>query len=197
MKKIKTQFGFILHNAQVCYINITVNDAEKESVSLNNGQTKMFAEKELIQYFIPDDPQSPNFIKSSKTKNDVSLRLIFKRQLMNEAMLTFFPTVLLISISYATSFFRLPTFFNTAITVNLTVMLTTTTLLLSVMTRLAKTSYIKWIEYWLIFAQLIPFVQVCFTLSPFKYILTTPVNIILCFVVHQKDQKCLFICYFF
>ena len=157
----------------------------------------MLAEKELVQYFIPDDPQSPNFIKSSKTKTDISLRLIFKRQLMNEAMLTFFPTVLLISISYATSFFRLPTFFNTAITVNLTVMLTTTTLLLSVMTRLAKTSYIKWIEYWLIFAQLIPFVQVPFTSSPFIYIVTIPVNIILCFFVHLNDQKCLLIiCYF-
>ena len=68
--------------------------------------------------------------------------------------------MLLISISYATSFFRLPNFFNTAITVNLTVMLTTTTLLISVVTRLAQTSYIKWIEYWLIFAQLVPFIQV-------------------------------------
>ena len=62
--------------------------------------------------------------------------------------------------SYATSFFKLPNFFDTAIAVNLTVMLTTTTLLISVVNKLAQTSYIKWIEAWLIFALLIPFTQV-------------------------------------
>merc|ERR1712228_503124 len=74
--------------------------------------------------------------------------------------MTFLPSFLMISISYATSFFRLPNFFNTAITVNLTVMLTVTTLLISVVNKLSQTSYIKWIEGWLIFAQLVPFTQV-------------------------------------
>ena len=41
-------------------------------------------------------------------------------------------------------------------------MLTITTLLISVVKKLAQTSYIKWIEAWLIFAQLIPFIQVIF-----------------------------------
>ena len=118
----------------------------------------MSADKELTEYFITDQPESPTLVESSR--NEISLKLIFKRRLTNEAMMTFFPSMLLIAISYATSFFRLPNFFNTAITVNLTVMLTTTTLLISVLTRLAQTSYIKWIEYWLIFAQLVPFVQV-------------------------------------
>ena len=74
--------------------------------------------------------------------------------------MAFFPSLLLITISYATSFFKLPNFFNTAITVNVTVMLTTTTLLISVVKKLAQTSYIKLIEAWLIFAMLIPFTQV-------------------------------------
>ena len=39
-------------------------------------------------------------------------------------------------------------------------MLTTTTLLISVIKKLAQTSYIKWIEWWLIFTMLIPFTQV-------------------------------------
>ena len=90
----------------------------------------------------------------------ILFNVVFKRRLTNVALMTFLPSMLLIAISYSTSYFRLPNFFNTAITVNLTVMLTTTTLLISVVTRLAQTSYIKWIEYWLIFAQLVPFVQV-------------------------------------
>ena len=88
------------------------------------------------------------------------MQIIFKRRLTNEAVMTWLPSLLLITISWATSFFKLPNFFNTAITVNLTVMLTTTTLLISVVKKLAQTSYIKWIEAWLIFAQLIPFTQV-------------------------------------
>ena len=75
--------------------------------------------------------------------------------------MTFFPSLLLIFISISTSYFEAPSItLDAAITVNLTVMLTTTTLLISVVKKLAQTSYIKWIEAWLIFAQLIPFTQV-------------------------------------
>ena len=74
-------------------------------------------------------------------------------------MTTFFPSILLIAITYATTFFK-PFFFEAALTVNLTVMLVITTLFISVMNKLAPTSYIKWIEFWLIFAQLIPFTEV-------------------------------------
>ena len=118
----------------------------------------MSADKELTEYFITDQPESPTLVESSR--NEISLKLIFKRRLTNEAMMTFFPSMLLIAISYATSFFRLPNFFNTAITVNLTVMLTVTTLLISVVNKLALTSYVKLMEGWLIFAQLVPFIQV-------------------------------------
>ena len=38
-------------------------------------------------------------------------------------------------------------------------MLTVTTLLISVLKKLPPTSYIKWIEYWLIFALMVPFSQ--------------------------------------
>ena len=118
----------------------------------------MSADKELTEYFITDQPESPTLVESSR--NEISLKLIFKRRLTNEAMMTFFPSMLLIAISYATSFFRLPNFFNTAITVNLTVMLTTTTLLISVTKKLAETSYLKLEEAWLIFAMMVPFSQV-------------------------------------
>ena len=74
--------------------------------------------------------------------------------------MTFFPSLLFITISYATSFIKLPNSFDTAIAVNITLMLTTTTLLISVVKKLAETSYVKWIEAWLIFAMLIPFIQV-------------------------------------
>ena len=125
---------------------------------LTLGDALMYTEKELTEYFVTEIPKSPTI--ENDNSNGVYLKLTFKRRLTNEAMMTFFPSLLLITISYATSFFKLPSFFNTAITVNLTVMLTITTLLISVVKKLAPTSYIKWIEAWLIFAQLIPFIHV-------------------------------------
>ena len=87
---------------------------------------------------------------------------------MNVAMTTFFPSMLLMVISYATTFFN-QTHFEAALTVNLTVMLVMTTLFISFMASLAPTSYIKWIEYWLIFAQLIPFTYVILLTIQEKY----------------------------
>ena len=46
---------------------------------------------------------------------------------MNEFLTTYLPTVLLILITYATTFFK-PFYFEAALTVNLTVMLVMTTL---------------------------------------------------------------------
>ena len=135
-----------------------VDEADKDSVRLVLGKANFESDKELTQYYITDNPESPTL--SQNNNNEVNMNIVFKRKLTNEAMMTFFPSLLLITISYATSFFKLPNFFNTAITVNLTVMLTTTTLLISVVKKLAPTSYIKWMEAWLIFAQLIPFTQV-------------------------------------
>ena len=131
--------------------------ADLESVVLAKGTAEIKREegRELSIYYISD--QSPTLVTNGKS---IHLEIVFKRRLTNEAVMTFLPSLLLISLSYSTSFFRLPTFFNTAITVNLSVMLTLTTLLISVVKKLAQTSYIKWIEYWLIFAQLIPFIQV-------------------------------------
>ena len=135
-----------------------VDAADFNGVDLILGEVKMEASRELTEYYITNNPESPTLTQNSQ--KDVNFNIIFKRRLTNEATMTFYPSLLLIIISYATSFFKLPNFFNTAITVNLTVMLTTTTLLISVVKKLAPTSYIKWIEAWLIFAQLIPFTQV-------------------------------------
>ena len=67
--------------------------------------------------------------------------------------------MLLVAITYATTYFK-PFFFESALSVNLTVMLVITTLFISVMNKLASTSYIKWIEFWLIYTQLFLFTGV-------------------------------------
>ena len=88
------------------------------------------------------------------------MEVVFKRRLTNELLTTYLPSVLLILISYATTFFK-PFFFEAALTVNLTTMLVMTTLFISVMEKLPSTAYVKMIDLWLIFGQLIPFMEVC------------------------------------
>ena len=81
------------------------------------------------------------------------------RRIINEVLTTYLPTVFILIIVYATNFFQ-PFFFEAVVTVNLTSLLVLTTLFISVSKSLPPTAYVKMIDIWLIFAQLIPFVEV-------------------------------------
>ena len=74
-------------------------------------------------------------------------------------MTTYFPSLLLIAITFATTFFK-PFFFEAALSVNLTTMLVMTTIFISKMESLPPTSDIRMIDVWLILAQLLPFFEV-------------------------------------
>ena len=87
------------------------------------------------------------------------MTIVLKRKIMNEMMTTYLPSVLLILITYATTFFK-PYFFEAALSVNLTTMLVMTTIFMTVMQMLPATAYIKMIDIFLIFGQLYPFSEV-------------------------------------
>ena len=81
------------------------------------------------------------------------------RRIINELLTTYLPTVFILAIVYATNFFK-PFFFEAVVTVNLTSQLVLTTLFISVSKSLPPTAYVKLIDVWLIFSQLIPFAEV-------------------------------------
>ena len=141
----------------MCEVILGVKEDDKKVVKLKAGEVGLEIGRELTKYSIIDG--SPSLL-ADENGNAITFRIVFKRKIINEALMTFLPSMLLVSISYATSFFKLPNFFNTAITVNLTVMLTTTTLLISVTKKLAETSYLKLEEAWLIFVMMVPFSKV-------------------------------------
>ena len=75
-------------------------------------------------------------------------------------MLTIYlPTLLILIIVYTTNFFK-DFFFEAVVTVNLTSLLVLTTLFISVAQSLPPTAYVKMIDVWLIFAQIVPFMEV-------------------------------------
>ena len=99
----------------------------------------------------------------SKTfkKGKIGLRMfvVMKRKITSEMMTTYFPSLLLTAITFATTFFK-PFFFEAALSVNLTTMLVMTTIFISKMEGLPPTSDIKMIDIWLVLCQMVPFAEV-------------------------------------
>ena len=97
--------------------------------------------------------------ENGTSQNGIRMKMTMKRKIMSEMMTTYFPSFLLMMITYATTFFK-PFFFEAALSVNLTTMLVMTTIFISKMESLPPTSANKLIDIWLILCQLVPFAQV-------------------------------------
>ena len=108
-----------------------------------------FDDKDLIMFTITD-------LRLEKRKEQVHMVISLKRKIQMELLTTYLPTLLLLSISYATTFFK-PVFFEASLTVNLTIMLVMTTIFTSKIEELPPTSDTKMIDIWLIFCLLVPF----------------------------------------
>ena len=89
----------------------------------------------------------------------IRMIVVLRRKPVRELMVTYLPTVLLILTTYVTTFFG-PEFFEAALGANLTTMLMMTTIFMTTLSDLTDTAYAKWIDYWLIFCQLVPFLEV-------------------------------------
>ena len=98
-------------------------------------------------------------LKLKTVGRGLSMVVVMKRKITSEMMTTYFPTLLLITITFATTFFK-PFFFEAALSVNLTTMLVMTTIFISKMESLPPTSDIRMIDVWLILCQLLPFIEV-------------------------------------
>ena len=95
------------------------------------------------------------------------MTVVLKRRILNELLTTYLPSLLMLTIVYATNFFK-DFFFEAVVMVNLTSLLVLTTLFISVSDGLPKTAYVKMIDIWLIFAQLIPFFEVYYDIICFR-----------------------------
>ena len=96
---------------------------------------------------------------TGKMEDGVYIKIVLKRRINNNVLTIYLPTILILIIVYATNFFK-DFFFEAVVTVNLTSLLVLTTLFISVSQSLPPTAYVKMIDIWLIFAQMIPFLEV-------------------------------------
>ena len=134
---------------------MSVNSGENKSVTLVPDDVMITQSLDMVLFTIT----KCDLVNAKNPGKGIRMIVTLKRKIMSEMMTTYFPSLLLMMITYATTFFK-PIFFEAALSVNLTTMLVMTTIFISKMESLPPTSVTKMIDYWLILCQLVPFAQV-------------------------------------
>ena len=161
-------------DTQECTVNLEVGRYERKIITILPKSIQMMSETLLSQHFITgwqldfinrgqllfyNFSDYNHFQYLDHPKEGVHIKIILKRRINNAVLTIYLPTFLILSIVYATNFFK-DYFFEAAVTVNLTSLLVLTTLFISVSQSLPPTAYVKMIDIWLIFVQLVPFAEV-------------------------------------
>ena len=134
-----------------------MGEKERKKVRLVPGDLRLMQKTNMAIFFLTHwrlvhrNEQNP--------EEGIELVIRMRRKVTTEMMTTYLPTALLLLIAYSTTFFK-PCFFEAALSVNLTTMLVMTTIFISKMESLPPTSDIRMIDIWLVFCQLVPFVEV-------------------------------------
>ena len=133
---------------------MAVGKNSNETVNLVPGQ--MFMKQKLDMHMFEITLW---YLDYNDNHDDLRVLIVMKRKFVSEIMTTYFPSFLLMAITFATTFFK-PFFFEAALSVNLTTMLVMTTIFISKMEGLPPTSDIKMIDCWLVICQMVPFAEV-------------------------------------
>ena len=147
----------------MCHIDMAVQSLDRKSLALNPGNLSMKQNPDMALFTIIG-----HTLLGTEPDKGVKMSIIMKRKTTTEMLTTFFPSFLLMLITFATTFFK-PFFFEAALSVNLTTMLVMTTIFISKLEGLPRTSDTKMIDYWLILCQLVPFTEVVL-LTAMEYI---------------------------
>ena len=141
----------------MCTIDMLVGTLDLKTVTLHPDKLWLEQEKDMTLFQITNHRLI--FTNSSNPKQGMRMIVVMKRKIMSEIMTTYFPSILLTLITFATTFFK-RIYFEASLSVNLTTMLVMTTIFISKMEGLPPTSEIKMIDLWLVLCQLVPFIEV-------------------------------------
>ena len=134
-------------NMQICQMDLQLETFSQRNVELvpSVELVPLPNNTELTQYYIQNCTlsyqiqgvhlsciecyvwQALSTLYSGSPSSGLKMQIVFKRRLTNELLTTYLPSLILILMCYATSFFR-PIYFEAAVTVNLSILLVTTTL---------------------------------------------------------------------
>ena len=88
--------------AQICQIKMAVDHLEKDTVTLVPDILQMQEERDGIPIYTIVVWRF-KYLNTSNPNSGIVVEIILKRKLMSELMTTYFPTILLVAITFATS----------------------------------------------------------------------------------------------
>ena len=97
---------------------MAVGPLDNATVTLTPDQLNMKQEEDMAIFHLTDW----NLGFKSKREEGLKMSISMRRKITSELMTTYFPSLLLTTITFATTFFK-PFFFEAALSVNLTTML--------------------------------------------------------------------------
>ena len=109
--------------------------------------------KELMQYMII------KYAMRNIESSNVQLSMTLGRKILSQMLTIYLPSSIIIVVVYSTNYLK-QFFFEAIVSVNLTAMLVLTTIVLGVSGDLPTTSYVKYVEIWLLFSLFVPFIYV-------------------------------------
>ena len=139
----------------MCSIDMAVGLLDNTTVKLTPGHLNMKQNVNMAIFHLTNW----KLVFKPNGGEGLQMSITMRRKVTSEIMTTYFPSLLLTAITFATTFFK-PFFFEAALSVNLTTMLVMTTIFISKMEGLPPTSDIKMIDIWLVLCQMVPFTEV-------------------------------------
>ena len=150
MKTFNCEFNMEMYpfDTQKCFI-----EKDESFISLIVGELGLQRSEELMQYIIIKYQ-----MKKIKSSNMIIL-MTFGRKILSQILTIYLPSSIIIVVVYSTNYLK-QFFFEAIVSVNLTAMLVLTTIFLGVSGELPTTSYVKYVEIWLLFCLFVPFIYV-------------------------------------
>ena len=107
---------------------MAVGSLDLKTVSLRYGVLILKQQKDMTLFQITH--QELYYKNASNTEEGLQMLIRLKRKVMSEMMTTYFPSILLMLITFATTIFK-DEYFEASLSVNLTTMLVMTTIFIS------------------------------------------------------------------
>ena len=138
------------------YCNMNIINTNEEMVNLVPLKIQYFGDYSIAQYTVKDISLSTqSFVGIG---SGIQVKIAFGRDFMSIFSVTYLPTILMNIVNQSTNFLDNSEFLEAIITVNITCMMVLSALYISVSTSLPTTSSIKFIDIWLLFSLIFPFV---------------------------------------
>ena len=138
-------------DVQDCTAEIEVAK-EGRIVSLVKNSLKYIGPSDVMQYLVTETT-------GVKKDDRIVFNISLGRRLMSVILTTMLPTIIFTLVTISSNYYA-QQHFKTIIPLNLTSLLLSVMLLVGVSARLPQTSYLKMIDVWMIFALMVPFINV-------------------------------------